>query len=123
VAYPDTLQLTPTVDAPRQARKWAAAQLGATVQALRDDATLLISELVTNAVTHGDGTVIVTSEQHGVTVTFGVADSSPHVPQLADPTIDSQGGRGLRILDATAGSWGWTKLPDGAGKRVWFRLP
>ena len=82
--------------------------------------TLLVSELVTNPVTHaGSGGTLVLSElERGVHV--DVADSSPDLP--TSPTLDlmASSGRGLRLVDSVADRWGVDVRP--VGKIVWFEL-
>ncbi|MBL1080976.1 ATP-binding protein [Streptomyces actinomycinicus] len=82
-----------------------------------------VSELVTNVVRHVPDrrcTVLVARQAVGVRVE--VSDSSrrlPLVPREADP--ESEGGRGLALLDAVVGKWGVTPWA-GAGKTVWFEV-
>ncbi|MFD7565073.1 ATP-binding protein [Streptomyces tendae] len=58
----------------------------------------------------------------------GVWDSSPYVPApFAQPPGDAESGRGLRLVQAYADSWGgWSLgddvLPRGAGKLLWFEV-
>jgi hypothetical protein len=87
------------------------------------DALLLTSELVTNAVTHTDGG----SELHasydpmGGRVRVEVADTSSIVPTIRKTDGSSSlGGRGLRVIDTVATRWGTILLPT--GKSVWFEL-
>ena len=82
-----------------------------------DDAILVLSELVTNAVQHGAGgcTVEIRLEQGCLHV--GVDDPASAPPILMSPAPGDLGGRGLRIVDAIATSWGWEARPT--GKRVW----
>lgn len=87
-----------------------------------DDAELIASELVSNAVRHGS-----TGQEDKITVALirvtnpsGVAliviDSSPSPPVMRELTLEDEGGRGLRIVDALADSWDWR--PKGKGKAV-----
>jgi two-component sensor histidine kinase len=86
-------------------------------------AELLVSELVTNAITHGSGPVRVSVEcaNHGVMVTVG--DDEPASPELQPERLLSMGGRGLRMLESLASSWGVKPRTRADGKDVWFRLP
>ena len=89
-------------------------------EACADDAVLLISEVVANAVLHGCGPITVRTTREDRCWTFSVSDTSPELPQREPGSLDALGG-GLRILDAVAESWGVE--PDGPhGKRVWFQL-
>ena len=103
----------------RRAREWLRAFLGARVSvAQADDAILMVSELVTNALRHGLGDVVVRASIEELTsVRVSVTDSGPEQPTLLplDPT--RIGGVGLRIVDELAGSWGVAPFPG--GKTVW----
>jgi anti-sigma regulatory factor (Ser/Thr protein kinase) len=85
-----------------------------------DDASLLTTELLSNAVLHGTGLVNLRVEVEDGVVSVRVHDDAsgqPHVNH-ADPT--SLGGRGLFIVECVADQWG--SEADDPGKTVWFRL-
>jgi anti-sigma regulatory factor (Ser/Thr protein kinase) len=86
-------------------------------------AELLVSELVTNAITHGRGIVTVSIDctDHSLSVT--VSDDEPTEPKLQPERLMAMGGRGLRMIESLASSWGVKQREDGSGKDVWFRLP
>jgi serine phosphatase RsbU (regulator of sigma subunit)/anti-sigma regulatory factor (Ser/Thr protein kinase) len=104
--------------------------LAAGLPDLVDTASLLVSEVVTNALRHGGGPreLLVRIDDEGVDV--GVRDSSPKAPHPvtadgpgASRVVDgglAENGRGLMLVDLLADSWGWR--PEGSGKLVWFRL-
>jgi anti-sigma regulatory factor (Ser/Thr protein kinase) len=115
------LSLQRTTDAPRQARE-RVRDLQAVIGADRvDDATLLVSELVTNAVKYGPEheaiQLIITAD--GDRTRFTVHDLGlgplPEMRDLDDPT---PGGHGLRLVDALADGWGTER----GSTRVWFEL-
>ena len=83
-------------------------------------AKLLTSELVTNAVIHaGDGfELVVTVDDDRARV--AVKDSDSRLPQLGRAPDDATTGRGLKLVDAMASSWGAERRA--AGKVVWFDL-
>jgi hypothetical protein len=57
----------------------------------------------------------------GSQVTVEVVDHDrAHPPLLRDPRPEDTSGRGLRIVDELATSWGSEPVADDA-KRVWFR--
>ncbi len=89
--------------------------------AMVEDALLVISELVTNALRHGLGEVVVRAavETDGA-VLLSVTDSSDELPALqpADPL--RVGGLGLRIVDEVSTTWGVAPFPG--GKTVWATL-
>jgi PAS domain S-box-containing protein len=93
---------------------------------IADDAVVLTSELVTNAVVHA-GTAAQVLCLRGVDgVRIEVADRYPEreVPLQHSPvdmgSPDSEGGRGLQLCAALAGRWGVEYSPT--HKQVWFQL-
>jgi anti-sigma regulatory factor (Ser/Thr protein kinase) len=85
-----------------------------------DDATLLTSELVTNAVRHGRPPVRLAIAVADQGLIVSVLDAGVDLPHLVEARPEATGGRGLHIVDTIADTWGVT--PDAAGKAVWFRL-
>ena len=91
-----------------------------------DDAEIITSELVTNAVQHvGDnGTetigVTITYAESPAAVTIAVSDSSPQGPIRRDRPPGSEQGRGLQIVEALSAHWGWRR--EGGGKVVFAGL-
>ena len=91
-----------------------------------DDAEIITSELVTNAVRHacgnGNRTIGMTLTHAGspATVTIAVSDSSPHVPVRRDTPTSGEQGRGLQIVEALSAHWGWRR--EGSGKVVFAVL-
>src|SRR5580704_5453199 len=77
-----------------------------------DDAEIITSELVTNAVQHvrddGTGTIVVTLARvwNPASVTVVVSDSSSEGPIRRDTSADSEQGRGLQIVAALSVHWG-----------------
>ncbi|MER6914179.1 SpoIIE family protein phosphatase [Streptomyces sp. NPDC000594] len=91
-----------------------------------DDAVVLTSELVTNAVVHA-GTaadVLCLRKEDGVRVEVGDRYPEREVPlQAAGHTfapLDSENGRGLMLCSALASRWGVEYSPT--RKHVWFQL-
>ena len=84
-----------------------------------EDAEIITSELVTNAVQHAGCEV---TETIGVTlartrdqdsVIVVVSDSSPYGPVMRNPSADSEAGRGLQIVASLSAHWGWHPEPHG----------
>jgi anti-sigma regulatory factor (Ser/Thr protein kinase) len=112
------VQLPRSSDAPRQAR-----------QLVRDlvsperahDATLLVSELVTNAVKYGP-------EEETISLIIGHGDGRTRftvhdlglgpLPEMRAEDDPAPGGHGLRLVDALADRWGVER----GSTRVWFEL-
>ncbi|MCK8681403.1 ATP-binding protein [Streptomyces lichenis] len=82
-----------------------------------------VSELVTNAVSHGRGGLVSFSLvcDAADTVRIEVADHSPGAPMVRHPGPDAENGRGMLLVSALAGAWGTIPLPT--GKQVWAELP
>jgi anti-sigma regulatory factor (Ser/Thr protein kinase) len=83
----------------------------------REDAALMVSELVTNAVVHGVGAIWLRIDAEGEMVRIEVADDG-NVAVAPSPEPGAHGGWGLRIVERLADDWG---VLDGS-TRVWFRL-
>jgi len=112
-------------DAPRYARRAARMMLaGWGFQDPRwlDDAELVVSELVTNAVRHGGGLIELRLEAHDEAILVSAADGSSVVPRRRAPDGGPRddGGRGIAIIEEFAQDWG-VENHEG-GKRVWVRL-
>ncbi|MER6473302.1 SpoIIE family protein phosphatase [Streptomyces collinus] len=91
-----------------------------------DDAVVLTSELVTNAVVHA-GThadVLCLRTEDGVRIEVSDRYPEREVPVQGSPTTmgspDREGGRGLQLCAALAARWGVDYTPT--HKNVWFRL-
>lgn len=91
------------------------------LQELVDAATLVVSELATNAVLHArsDFTVVIAVEPGGA-LRLEVADGSQAQPAPRRYSNGATTGRGLSIVDDLAVDWGVDTTPR--GKRVWVQL-
>jgi anti-sigma regulatory factor (Ser/Thr protein kinase) len=120
------LELAPSPAAVRQARHHAARVLASwQLGALADDASMVISELVTNAVTATAGLpfcagigLLLAADQAELAVL--VWDASPHAPVPCPRDQDALSGRGLEIVTALTARWGF--VPGPRGKVVWALL-
>jgi anti-sigma regulatory factor (Ser/Thr protein kinase) len=115
--------------APRTARDFTVATLRTWgLPALCDDAEIIVSELVTNAIRHGrplDGPaeppVRLTLARHDGLLVCIVADARAGEPAMRESDDACENGRGLHVVEALSRVWGWTPLP-GVGKAVWAAL-
>ncbi|MFD8150192.1 ATP-binding protein [Streptomyces sp. NPDC059720] len=117
-----SMRLTVGAHAPRHVRRivrsflreWGMAELSDAVE-------LGVTELLANVVRHVPDrrcALLLLRQRTGVRVevTDGSAELPRTPPSLAE---DSEGGRGLLLLEAMADKWGVSLWADG-GKTVWF---
>jgi len=85
-------------------------------------ATLLVSELVTNAIRHARGTDVVTVDLHAgrTWLRIEVLDTDRHWPQPRVPDRFDESGFGFILVEALSGNWGVRETE--AGKAVWAEL-
>lgn len=89
-----------------------------------EDAVLLTSELVTNAIRHGGSHIELTADAEPGILVVAVYDDGTafRVGDLGRPRPEAVSGRGLGMVHRVAHAWG-VRDGDGAhGKTVWFRL-
>ncbi|BAL91021.1 hypothetical protein AMIS_58010 [Actinoplanes missouriensis 431] len=104
------------------ARRFTSDMLAAwDLTALLEDALLMLGELITNAIQHTVGDVVVELRTDGA-LRIAVSDPSNRLPVPRTPGPESENGRGLLIVERLAAGWGTAMLPAG-GKQVWFELP
>ena len=89
-----------------------------------ENAELLVSELVTNAVEASHSAeqippvrLWLSSDRSRLLIR--VQDTSRYPPSLARADDDDERGRGLLIVDAISTRWGWDTKDDHSGKTVW----
>jgi anti-sigma regulatory factor (Ser/Thr protein kinase) len=106
-------------------RSWQRAGLWAGDDVLVDDAVLLTSELVTNAVLHAGTPVQLTCRCAADAIEISVLDFLP-AQRIADDApgaaaaAERTSGRGLQLPAKLASAWGVTYAAD--TKSVWFRM-
>ncbi|WP_459738535.1 ATP-binding protein [Streptomyces sp. E-15] len=107
----------------KQARTLVAAALSTWgMGELTDAGTLIVDELVANAVEHTRCRTVrvVIRRVPRDRVRIGVADTSRAVPGARVPNEASEGGRGLLLVAALSAHWGYDLRPK--GKLVWAEL-
>jgi len=126
--------LIPGPESVKAAREFTAATLrGWQLESLVEEAVIVASELVTNAIRHG--TALAAQDKDGARVELAwqrdaarvicvVTDGSSLPPVLEDADMCSESGRGLQVVHALTAAWGWFML-GAREKAVWaaFLLP
>ncbi|MFF9806468.1 ATP-binding protein [Streptomyces coeruleorubidus] len=95
---------------------WGVPLDDETVDAIR----LVASELISNAVIHGEGPVTVTLYHRPGRLVIDVLDANPAAPQTSCAQADAESGRGLALVEVLASRCAWE--PVGRGKRVWAEI-
>lgn len=114
-----TFDLPGTADGVAIARNHVRSALQSHDPDIVDTVSLLVSELVTNALLHADSRPRLRIEHSADSVRVTVDDQSNNSPEVRHPSpTDGKRGRGLLLVDALASSWGWE--PRAVGKCVWF---
>ncbi|HEU5417142.1 MAG TPA: SpoIIE family protein phosphatase [Streptosporangiaceae bacterium] len=104
-----------------QARARAARQLAAWgLEELMFTTELLVSELVTNAIRHGEAPIQLRMILD-TTLSCEVSDASVTAPRHRRADRYDEGGRGLMLVARLAGRWG-TRY-TAAGKTIWAQQP
>ncbi len=91
-----------------------------------DNAVLVTSELVTNALTHTvSERIICRLRTDGHSVHLEVEDQKrcPTIPAQRTAEPDEQGGRGLMLVGVLSSDWGVRDTAHGSGRVVWAVLP
>jgi CheY-like chemotaxis protein/anti-sigma regulatory factor (Ser/Thr protein kinase) len=91
------------------------------VPELVDEAQLLTTELVNNAVLHARSRVRVSIRLLPGTLRVAVSDGGAGTPHRPKPDLEATSGRGLLLVDALSSAWG--TAVNGIAKTLWFELP
>ncbi|MGH9104998.1 MAG: ATP-binding protein [Acidimicrobiales bacterium] len=105
-----------------EARRTVKASLHSwDLEGFADDAALLVTELVANAVRHAGSEVEVSVVLRPASVRVEVVDFVPSgLVEAVQAADDAEGGRGLAIVESLASRWGVST--HARGKTVWFEL-
>jgi hypothetical protein len=115
------LELLADVSSCSSARRFVQVILAQATEELRANASLLVSEVVANAVLHASGPLCVEVLQMGGAYRIAVSDGSTLLPTQKGYRIDDATGRGIQLLECLAAAWGCKRT--GTGKVVWFDVP
>jgi anti-sigma regulatory factor (Ser/Thr protein kinase) len=133
-AGPCELVLNPGPESVQAARQFTAATLrNWQLDDLAEEAVIVASELVTNAIRHGTRCSVSPAIAPMVQLAWHrqadrilcvVTDSSDSPPVLEEAEATSESGRGLQVVHALTAAWGWAML-GACQKAVWamFLLP
>src|SRR5438270_2896261 len=116
------LVLGPEPDAVPRARQFVVDALSGAPKGQRDDAELVVAELVTNAILHGSPPVTLRVQMGDDGVRIDVEDSGRQRPMAVRGGVDAMTGRGLNLVSCLSTEWGVTAA-DGEGKVVWAKVP
>ena len=93
-------------DAVPRARRFAAEALSAEPSTTVDDAEVIVTELVTNALLHGGPPVSVRLSRLDDRIRIEVEDTGRHLPVRGGESTDAMTGRGIGLVSALAAGWG-----------------
>ena len=115
-------RLSPRATASREARDIAnRACLDWGLRHEMASLSLVVSELVTNALLHASPGIDLSLAYHGTTLRLAVRDRSSRGPLRREPGVEQTTGRGLTLVESLVRTWG--VLPTAAGgKVVWAVL-
>src|SRR3954469_799372 len=110
-------------DAVPRARRFAADALTAGVgSSVVEDAELVVTELVTNALLHGAPPVVLRISPVGSGVRIEVEDTGREMPIRMRDNVEAMTGRGLSLVSRVTRGWGVEPAGDGQGKVVWAEV-
>ena len=116
------LDLPGDVSSPRRARRFLVTHcIRWGCEPVVDIAQLVLSELVTNAVSHGRSRCEVRLALTESALRIEVADHGAGTPEPLVTSDTDDHGRGLLLVSAVAAAWGVQPIP-GAGKVVWAHI-
>ncbi len=121
---------TPTLQLARDPRSPALARRFVTEQCIQwdhpeviDSAHLVVTELVTNAVTHADSDCELRLSLVQPLLRVEVIDSGPGNPNMGKASDKDEHGRGLLLISSLSAAWGVDSTSVEGQKRVWADLP
>lgn len=116
-----TVHLPPAPASVSEARRRLRVTLGEIGREdLVDDASLVVSEMVTNALLHAGSAIDVEASYADGSLLVRVSDASPHEPRLRTYGDEARTGRGLHLVESLTDAWGFERAE--VGKTVWARI-
>ena len=117
----DVLTLRAEPDAAGRARRFTTAALSDAPADVVEDARLVVTELVTNALLHGEAPVSVRALVLDGVYRLEVEDAGRQLPLVPARSEDAMTGRGLALVSALASRWG-VEPGEHGGKVVYAEL-
>ena len=114
--------LPPVPEAASTIRQHLRERCASLPPSVMESALLVATELVSNAVRHGDGELLVRLWVRDEGIRIEVSDGSPQYPAPATSDVDDLSGRGLQIVSALSSRWGAAPAQEQQGKTVWCEL-
>jgi hypothetical protein len=114
------LLVNPGLDGVRAARRLTSATLRNLPGELSSDAELVVTELVTNAVLHGEPPICFRLRGRRGRVRIEVEDAAHSMPLRGRGSAEGMTGRGLAVVESLTTAWGVE--PADEGKAVWAEL-
>ncbi|MDA8046805.1 MAG: ATP-binding protein, partial [Actinomycetota bacterium] len=108
-------------DAVPKARRFVGLCLGSEPVGTVQDIQLAVTELVTNALLHGEPPVAVRLIRQDTTIRIEVEDTGRNLPMQPIHDPDAMTGRGLALVGALSTAWG-VDAGSRPGKVVWAEL-
>lgn len=87
-----------------------------------DEALVVVSELVTNAVVHAQSSCDLRISRRDGAVRIDVRDEGAGSPDPHVAAEEDEHGRGLFLISAMSRAWGVEPADDGVGKSIWAEL-
>ena len=84
-----------------------------------EDMALVVTELVSNAVRHAGGDILLVIDDLGGAWRVEVWDTSSDPPRMQPGSLDAESGRGLLLVDTLSTTWGWSA---GCGPQPWAKV-
>lgn len=117
-----SLELPQEPSSPGRARRFVRETLTSWRQeAVVDDALIVVSEMVTNAITHASSSCRLRLSLRPAVVRVEVVDGGAGTPDVQPPSATEEHGRGLHLIAGLTTAWGLDDACD--GKLVWADLP
>jgi hypothetical protein len=83
------------------------------------DMALVVTELVSNAVRHVGGDILLVIDDIGGVWRVEVWDTSSDPPRMQANSLEVESGRGLLLVDTLSTTWGWS---TGRGAEPWAKV-